>query len=790
MKLSENWLREFVSPKINTKELSDKLTLAGLEVDSILPVAGTFSKVVIGQIEDIQKHPNANKLNICKVRIGNDEILSIVCGAQNIYEGMRVPVALVGAILPGGFKIKKSKLRGELSCGMMCSESELGMTEESNGLMDLPSTAPIGECIRQYLSLEDNIIELDLTPNRSDCLSVYGVAREVSALTQTNLLPKPTISKLDLNCDSYISINIESAEACKRYASRVIRGIDIKALTPLWMKEKLRRSGIRSISLIVDITNYVMLELGQPMHAYDLSVVEGNINIRQAFENEQIDLLDGKILNLDSSDLVIADSKKVLALAGIMGGKTSGVESDTKDILLESAFFVPSMIAGKARKHGLHTDSSHRFERGVDPGSTVEALERATQLVIQLAGGDIGSISEAGISKPEEKKISLRLGKVNALLGLNFDILYIQSALERLGFVFEVKSDGILVVIPPNYRFDINIEEDLIEEIARIYGYEDITASMPISSMSESAIYDFKLNTCMAKEIMMQKGYSEVINYSFIDSKLDIIFSSNPGIELKNPISSDMAVMRTSLLPGLLSSFKSNLSRQQDRVRIFEEGVVFSQSDSERIEKNMFSGLVFGNINPLNWRDNTSSDFFSVKSDIEGLLARNLSKVKWNQLTDCPYLHPGRSAFLEIDQKKFGIIGEIHPNVMKEMNIKSSAPIVFELDCSIFDTFEHPQYEKISKYPSISRDLAFIVNKDYKSSELIDYVREEGGKLIKGIRIFDVYQGKNLDNNKKSIAINLILQDSSQTLNEEAINIVLVKIIDLLKDKAGAELRE
>ena len=791
MKFSEKWLREYIDPALSTQELCDRLTLAGLEVDAIEPVAGEFSKIVVGEIKEIVAHPNADKLRICQVDVNADERLNIVCGAPNIYVGMKAPVALIGAVLPGDFKIKKSKLRGEPSFGMMCSEKELGLSEGHGGLMDLPSDASVGTCIREYLDLDDSIIDVDLTPNRADCLSVYGVAREVAALTNAALIEK-SISVESIVLNESLPVSIQASTDCKRYLGRIIKNINTKAASPLWLKEKLRRSGVRSISVVVDVTNFVLLEFGQPMHAFDLDRLDHEIIVRKAHKDEKLVLLDETELTLDDKDLVIADASKALALAGIMGGQKSSVTDDTKHIFLESAYFCPIAIAGKARKYGLHTDSSHRFERGVDPQLATLAMDRATEILVSIAGGDVGPITEVTLDNVTKQKnaITLRAKKVNSVLGCDFSNDYIQSVLEGLGLEVTKISEGKWTVVAPTYRFDINIEEDLIEEVGRIYGYENLPENLPTLDMKKPIISDKTLSINSAKNSFVQRDYHEVINYSFIDPKFDEYFFKGGGITLSNPIASDMAVMRQSLIPGLLTAFKANLNRQQERVRIFEEGVTFELVDGQKKETVKFAGLAFGKVTPLNWGATAVTDFYSVKADVEAILSQTGLTYMWEAVVDCDYLHPGKSASILCDDQVIGTIGVLHPDTMKFMQIKGTAPVVFELLWSKISTAILPVFKALSKYPSISRDLAVIVDADVVCDALLTSVRESAGHLLQDVRVFDVYQGDNLPKNKKSIALNLILQDSSQTLNEDTINLVVTNVLNHIEEQTGATLRE
>ena len=788
MKISESWLREFVNPDITSSQMCDQLTLAGLEVDAIEKVASDFSGVVVGEIIEINPHPNADKLRLCKVNIG-PEILNIVCGASNIYVGMKAPVATIGAVLPGDFKIKKSKLRGESSYGMMCSEKELGLSDGQEGLFDLPRELTIGEDIRAALNLDDISIDIDLTPNRADCLSVIGIAREVSTLNAINI-SIPPISKIPNQNTQKIDIDIQHPEHCPKYCARIISGINPDVKTPLWMLEKIRRSGLRSISLTVDVTNYLLLKYGQPMHAFDLAKIDEKVIVRQAQQGESIILLDESTVKLKKDTLVIADASKPIALAGVMGGLETSVSNSTTDILLESAFFSPKHIAGKARYYGLHTDSSHRFERGVDPALCEQIIEEATQLIIDIAGGSPGPVC---VKKYEEHistqpKIQLSLEKISKVLGFKLSEKFVVETLTNLGLsVLEIAPET-WEVQAPSYRFDINIEEDLIEELVRIYGYQHIPESIPAIPAEGISISEKIISINVAKTYFVNRGYHEAINYSFIDKNLDNLFFSSDGYELTNPIASDMSVMRQSLLPGLLLSLKENLSRRQSRIKLFEIGRIFIKHKNKVEEKNYISGVALGYQSPLNWKDNKELDFFDIKGDLEQFL--NIEQLEFKALKNCEYLHPGQSASILVNGEDIGIIGVIHPAILKHMQIKSKAPIVFEIDYESICHKEIPKFQSISKYPPISRDLALIVDESISVDEIICITKQSLSNINHEINVFDVYSGENLPKNKKSVALNLILQSSSKTLIDEDIKLITDSIVSKLSNDIGAVLRE
>ena len=613
MKFSEKWLREWVNPPLSNEELIVKLTLAGLEVDSTEPVAGEFSGIVVGQVMSVDSHPDADKLKICKVNVGSDELLSIVCGASNVRQHLKIPVAVVGAVLPGNFKIKKAKLRGEPSFGMLCSAKELGMVDNINGLMELASDAPVGSDIRVYLELDDLSIDVDLTPNRSDCLGIAGIAREVGVLTGCDLTEWPE-DVVKVTSQKQLPITVSSPAACPSYLGRVIENVNTKALTPVWMQEKLRRSGLRSISPVVDVTNYVMLELGQPMHAFDLGKIDGSIDVKMASEGEQICLLDGQQIAIKSETLAITDASSILALAGIMGGQASSVSDDTKDLFLESAFFTPIAIAGRARRHGLHTDSSHRFERGVDPKLASRAMERATSLLLSIVGGNAGPVTKviSEIHLPEQVSIHLREARIKRVLGIAIDEVQVKEQLTRLGLSVKKQGDGWLVIVP-SFRFDLAIEVDLIEELGRLYGYDKLPETRPQGTVLTADISEHKIATSRLQSLLVDRGYQEAITYSFVDPEFQkhLAVEGEKAIVLANPISADLSVMRTSLWPGLVQALTYNLNRQHARVRLFEVGRIFSGTNNNVEQHRHIGGVVCGSRYAEQWGDKQKPvDFF------------------------------------------------------------------------------------------------------------------------------------------------------------------------------------
>jgi len=751
MKFSEHWLREWVDPKMSSEELSVVMTMAGLEVEAIEPVAGKFNNTVVGQVKNITPHPDANKLQVCQVDVGESEYLQIVCGAPNVAVDMRMPVARVGATLPGGMKIKKAKLRGVESFGMLCSSKELGMGEGANGLMALPADAPIGKDIREYFWLEDNSIELSLTPNRSDCLGIAGIAREVATLCKT-VVTVDEVVEAETTSDKQVSVSVSAPEDCPRYLCQVIEGINPDAMTPMWIQEALRRSGLRSLGLVVDITNFVLLELGQPMHAFDLAKINGGIQVRRARQSESMTLLDGQKIDLTPGTLLIADEAIPLALAGIMGGADSAVDDATTSIVLESAFFNPLSIAGKARSYGLHTDSSHRFERGVDPELQQRALARATALLLKTAGGAAGPVVEVihDAHMPTRHTILLRAGRIARVLGQVISANDVTDILTRLGMSVIAEGENWQVTAP-GFRFDINIEEDLIEELARVYGYGDLPTTLPQSAAHIQPIPESRIPLSRLQEILVGRGYQEAITYSFIDPELQQLFDpGQAGIALTNPISADMSVMRTSHWPGLVQAVLHNLNRQQTDVRFFESGLKFIPQEDEIKQESYLSGVVTGNVVPEQWGQKPRPvDFFDLKGDVENLLA-TLSKVE-----DFTFvaeqesaLHPGQSAVIyDASGEKIGSIGALHPALETRLGL-SQTVFLFEVALKCFENALIPQFSSLSKFPSIRRDVAVIIDEKIPLNQLKDVVKNAATDLLDNFQLFDVYQGKGIDSGR------------------------------------------
>ncbi|MDX2507354.1 MAG: phenylalanine--tRNA ligase subunit beta [Gammaproteobacteria bacterium] len=799
MKISEQWLREWVNPDLSTADLGHKLTMAGLEVDAIEPVAPAHSGVVVGKILSAEKHPDADKLQVCLVDVGElaDHPLQIVCGAKNARKDLLVACAMVNALLPGDFKIKKSKLRGVQSFGMLCSEKELGLADSAEGIMELPEDAPPGKSINDYLQLNDVSIELGLTPNRGDCFSIAGIARETGVMTRENVTPAE-ISEQAVTITDTINVNIEAKEACPRYAGRVIKNVDARAETPLWMQEKLRRCGNRSISPLVDITNYVMLELGQPMHAFDLGKIQGGINVRMAVAGEKLALLDGQEISLNADNLVIADDNQPLALAGIMGGEPSSVTDTTRDILLESAFFAPDKIIGKARTHGLHTDSSHRFERGVSPQLQIQAIERATQLIVAIAGGDVGPIVDQSSAEhiPKAKPILLRKEKISRVLGIEVDAENVKDVLKRLEMNVLDCEDGWQVTAPA-FRFDIEYDVDLVEEIGRIYGYDNLPVTLPHGSIEMTACPEDRIDESKVKDLMVNLGYQEAITYSFVEPRIQkLITPDNPGIKLSNPISEELSEMRTSLWPGLIGALVYNQNRQQNRIRLFEMGSRFVPKESELLQEVMIAGIINGSAFPEQWGEkNRAVDFFDLKADVEALLSLGADLSSYGFVAaQHSALHPGQSARIYKGNQAVGWMGTLHPSVAKAMDVKSTC-ILFELKFEAIVAAKVPNFKILSKFPAIRRDIAIIVDDDIESSVIINSIRQMLGNTLSqesnlAVELFDVYIGEGVGAGKKSLAVSLTVQEQSRTLKDDEIETLIQALLSDLEQQHGAKLRD
>ena len=789
MKFSENWLREWVNPQLSTEELVAQLTMAGLEVDSVEPAANKFTGVVVGEVLSLEKHPDADKLNVCQVSNGKENF-QVVCGAPNVAAGQKVPFALVGAELAEDFKIKQAKLRGVESNGMLCSAEELGLAEKSDGILELPLDATVGQDFRDYLDLDDSIIDVDLTPNRGDCLSVQGIAREAAVLNKTSV-STPELDEVASTIDDVFPVELLSPVDCPRYLGRVIKNVDVSAVSPVWLKEKLRRSGIRSIDPAVDVTNYVMLELGQPLHAFDLDILSKGIRVRRANKAEKLVLLDGREVELNEETLVIADHEKALAIAGVMGGEHSGVSKNTKHLFLESAFFNPLSIAGKARNYGMHTDASHRFERGVDYELPKLAIERATRLLLDIVGGEPGPVVVTDAELPESRTVKLRASKVLGLLGLDIPAADIEDILSRLGLEVIEKDAGSWLFKVPSWRFDISIEADLIEEVARVYGYDNLPISRSTTDSRLNSSSENKLSIKQLRRRLISHGYQEVISYSFVEPELESSLSlpQSDAITLSNPISSEMSVMRRSLWPGLIQTLKHNQNRQQDRVRIFESGLVFSKTDAIQQEA-MLGGLIWGNQSPEQWGEKGRPvDFYDIKGDVESLLSMTNDIAAFRfESAEHPGLQIGQSARILRGQQCIGWLGALNPQLQKTLDIPAKA-YLFELAMNGLLDAALTKVTALSKYPSVRRDIALVLDTGVNYTELEQLIRQQAGENLERVVLFDVYQGENIQAGKQSMAIGLIFQNPSRTLNDDEINSIINSCIKTLEAQFNAELR-
>ncbi len=798
MKFSENWLRELVDVTADSNKILEQFNLLGLEVDSVEPAASEFSDIVVGEITAIEQHPDADRLRVCEVNIGEAESLQIVCGAANARQGLKAPLAKIGAVLPNSdpdakpLKIKKGKLRGVESFGMLCSEAELGMADKASGLLELPADAPVGLAVQDYLQLADNVIEIDLTPNRGDCLCMQGVAREIAVANKV-APPVLDVAAVASQIDDTFPITISANEACPRYVGRVIKGINTAAVTPMWMVEKLRRGGVRAIHPVVDVTNYVMLELGQPMHGFDLDKLNGSIQVRLAQAGEKATLLDGSDVTLNADTLVIADDQRVCALAGIMGGNDSGVTSATVNIFLESAFFAPLAILGRSRHYGLHTDSSHRFERGVDPALQLKAIERATELLLAIVGGMPGPVTDVSDTAyiPLKTPVYLRQARITQLIGREFSVAEVESILSGLGNACEAVDAGWQVT-PPSYRFDLNIEEDLIEELARVYGFENLPRKVPAYTASSLLQPEADLPLDRLKTSLVEQGYHEVVSYSFIDPELQrLLEPEQAALALSNPISSEMSVMRTTLLAGLLSSLQHNLNRQQKHLRIFEVGLKFIPQRTDIKQESVIAGLCFGARNEQSWcSEATAMDFYDMKGDVERLLAIGKHADVSVAPVTLPFLHPGQAAQISTAEgDSLGWMGALHPNIVRKMDLEGTA-YAFELRLAPLLQGQVPVFGQVSKYPSIRRDLAIVVDSEHKWCEVERCIRDVAPNYLTGVRLFDVYTGKGVTPGRKSFAMGLILQEISRTLTDEEIDSAIANILAVLNENLGATLRE
>ena len=792
MKFSESWLREWVDPPIDSEQLAQQLTMAGLEVDGIEAVSAGFADVVIARVERIRPHPRADRLSICTVNYGARDPTDIVCGAENVQAGRYYPLARPGATLATGANIAAHEIRGVVSNGMLCSAAELGLADDADKLFELVANSAIqpGTDLNEFLRLDDTLIELSLTPNRGDCLSLGGIAREVAVLNEMEIRP-PDIPCVPAANNLVRAIKLAAPVACPRYAGRIIQAIDMTRPSPGWLTEKLRRCGIRSINAVVDISNYVMLESGQPTHAFDNDKLTGAITVRHAKEQEQLTLLDGQRHKLLNNTLVIADETSAVALAGIMGGLATAVTDNTRNIFLESAFFTPLAIAGRARQFGLHTDASHRYERGVDYRIQTQALERMTQLTLEICGGEPGPLVEVCSDQhlPSRRRVALEYAQVERLLGKEISASEIQAILTRLGLSLIDNEHGLEAEIP-SFRFDLQLPEDLIEEIVRIHGYQRIPCTAVRTGLRMRKA-ETRLTARDYRQVLVSRDYHEAITYSFVDRNLQgRIMGKDNAIALLNPIASDMGVMRQSLWPGLLQALEYNLKRQRQRVRLFEQGLVFHQQHGEVLQTPMLAGLIHGKSQEKQWnREAISCDFFDIKGDIEALLALsgNDTVPEYVRIDDSA-LHPGRSARVILNDQTIGKFGAAHPSILRKLGLPGPV-YLFELEYGKISAKKGKKFTKISKFPSIRRDLSLLVDKEITVASVINCVENSASELLQNLELFDVYQGEGIDIKQKSLTLGLTFQGTFSTLKDAEIEDIMARVLDSLHSKFGATLR-
>jgi len=785
MQFSEQWLRSRVNPSLSTDELSYLLTMAGLEVEEVTPAAPAFSGVVIAEVKECVKHENADRLRVTKVDVGSGELVQIVCGAPNVAVGVKVPCALPGAILPGDFKIKPTKMRGVESGGMLCSGKELGVPEDVDGLMLLPADAPVGQNIRDYLGLDDSLFTLKITPNRADCLSIRGIAREVAALTGSPLAAWD-IAAVAPQTDSKLAVTIADNAPCGRYVGRVVKNVNAAAATPDWMKRRLERSGLRSISAIVDITNYILLEQGQPMHAFDLSKINGGITVRMAADGEKLVCLNEKEVALTPDLMVIADDQQPLAIAGIMGGLDSGVTTASRDIFLESAFFQPEAIAGKARALGFGSDSSYRYERGVDFALQTEAIERATALVLEICGGEAGPLTETVGQLPQRGSVTVRTARVAKVLGVALSAEQIAAIFTRLGLAFE-QNDAGFVVSAPSFRFDIAIEEDLIEEIARVYGYDNIPAEAPLAAQTMLPQPEGLRVRSDVRRLLAGRDFQEIVSYAFVEEKWERDFAGNAdAIRLLNPIASQMSVMRSTLIGGLVDTLAANLNRKHSRVRVFEIARVFrKQADGSVQQPEVIAGLAHGSRVDEQWGSKAERvDFYDIKADVEALLAPRVAAFR---KAAHPAFHPGRCAEVLLDGQVVGVLGELHPQWVQAYGL-GNAPVLFELAVEAVEQVGRVQLAAVSKFQPVRRDLALVVDEAVEAASVQAAMQAAASEVVRELALFDVYRGKGVDEGKKSLAFRIILQAADRTLVDEEVEQAVAAMLAAAQG-AGAVLR-
>jgi phenylalanyl-tRNA synthetase beta chain len=808
MQFSENWLRTMVDPNMTTDELAHALTMSGLEVEEVGAVAPPFSNVVVAKVLEVVRHPNADRLNVCQVDAGTGTLLNIVCGAPNVRAGMKVACAMAGAILPPtddgkSFEIKVGQLRGVESQGMLCSARELKLSDDQGGLIDLPDDAPVGQNFRDYYQLNDLKFTIKLTPNKADCLSVLGVAREVAALTGA-ALKVPSNLPVAVTIADKLPVKISAPDLCGRFSGRVIRGLNARANTPDWMKQRLERSGQRSISALVDISNYVMLELGRPSHVFDLHKIHGNLEVRWGKKGESIKLLNGNTIEVDDWVGVIADEREIESLAGIMGGDATAVSLDTQDIYLEAAFWWPQAIQGRARRYNFSTDAAHRFERGVDYATAVEHIERITTLIVEICGQkgktEVGPVDDHVVNLPQRQPVSVRTDRAIKVIGVPFTDAKIADIFTRLGLVF-TQQPGLFSVTPPSYRFDIEIEEDLIEEIARVYGFENIPALPPVAASAMRIAPENRQSLFAIRRQLADLDYQEVLNFSFVEEAWEADFAGNVNpIKLLNPIASQMSVMRSSLVGSLVANVRYNLNRKLNRVRVFEIGSIYRRnpdtldgplSVAGYDQPKRVAAMAYGSVAEEQWGQAARNvDYFDLKADLEALFggrAIQFTKVEH------PALHPGRSAQILLNNKIIGFIGELHPRWQQKYDLPL-APVLFEVDAFALQALEIPVYQEISKFPAVKRDIALVVKQTVPVQELVDTFVGEGRanpicNIMQAIVLFDEYRGKGLENDEKSLAFRFTLQDTQGTLQDDTVDAAMAAFVAVAHKRHGAKLR-
>ena len=790
MKFSENWLREIIDPKIDSNKLSYQLTMAGLEVDDITKACNKFEGLFVSEVRSVKKHPNADRLNICEVDVGEKDLLSIVCGAPNVKKGMRTVLAKVGAQLANQPKLKPVKLKGIESCGMLCSSSEIGLSDDSSGIIELSKHEPIGKPLDELIDSDNNIIDLSLTPNRGDCLSIYGIARELAVINQSNFseYEKKTI---EVSTENASQVKLSAKEACPKYVCRIVENVDLSVKTPLWMSEKLRCSGIQSINIVVDIANFVMLELGQPLHMFDNDLLTGGIEVRFPKGKEKLKLLDETEIEIKDKTLLIADKSGPIAMAGLMGGFDSAVSNQTKNILIESAFFKPEVIIGEARQYGLHTESSHRFERGVDPKIQEAAIERASELVLSFCGGNAGPIVEEKNDKeiPKNHEVLLRKTQIKRVLGIDFDKKFITQSFSRLGMICE-PSNNDWKIIPPSHRSDIKIEADLIEELARIYGYDSIPASTSNTVSKIKSIKHSRQIVSQVREVLTNRDYQEVITYSFVDPEIHRLINNEKVLTLQNPIASELSEMRTSLLPGLINALQRNIKRHKERVRFFETGLIFEEK-KELSQEHHVAGVIYGNSEQKQWnKADNPSNFFDIKCDIEVLLKYLVGTEKFKFSTESVNaLHPGQAMKIYMNENEIGYFGQLHPAISLKLNFKKEV-FIFDLNLDLISEKNKTQYKALSKFPIVKRDISIVVDEDITFTMISENIEKNASDLLVNLELFDIYQGKGIEKGKKSVALGLTFQSIRSTLTDEEINNNMHSLINGLSDHLNAKLRE